>query len=1048
MLKYLKKIIGLSALVFLLLPILTSLSASAEGDSECLSQYTGTSNAFNVNAGINYFDSHTGSDAGSAADLSIVYGEGSVGLAPGKRDYAACLEAESGNAFENDFGGDYDYESRGWFWNDNWGFISMACENGLNDGGYLDGIVNCGSIDYGVYLGKKNAKGLRKLFGYGWSENTGWIKFRGQGQYPKDQGIFPYGVEMLPDGTLTGSAWTEAGVYLNFDGTKIILNGTPEAVPDNSGDGFCSDFGPGLCVEVTPDPTKISFEGVGDEAYKVADCEDGYYVELHFKDALGAPFVFLPPNNDEQLQQVLNLLGAAAGGGFSKEAVKIAAFMEGPFMLQNSQPAAAFQTGYGLITFNWKDTLKASQTLAGLGDYDFNLSSNPWTTTPANGAPQGAVVSKPLGFDDFEQALDADGDAIIGEYISKNPVASCAPTTDGNVSKTVSTSPSYTFSNEEFLNPIDGVGELSDNILELTSVSYTDIINSAGAVIVPAFTTTANNKLNLPLNFRPAVEVDTLYEGDLKDNFSAKRGLTNFFTFSLDAITSASTVLDVLGGPNATVKLALTYDQEATDASCPGGNGNFDFDFTEDFYGASANSTYITGVIEDLLDAGPVSLNAVPILDEEFSCAYAEKPSLFSVISYPINNKQISYYGNKLPRKLGDPVSNFFAMIRGRIDAQATGKMLKEGDVLDTSGLVNIATVRNTINKNLSTLAKNNFAGGDDCVITDLSAAEATIPGCGEGADYLMFEIEDENILYFKNSEVALDLDSPDFEGKWSVVVEGGNIFVRGDVYNEDKDGKSLALVSFQDLGSFNKAEGNIYIDPCSAVSGGVKNLQAVMVADGTVFTYSGNPEDIDEDTGKPIWGSVNNPDFESYMEASSSCQLFVEGAIYSKNTIGGNDFSEDALMIGGGVLLEAPFTTAKKMEAQMYDLNYLRSYSAGLEFGDNGMAIDQNCGYTPTPEELISIEDGDIVCGEYTPCSLAEPDLACDGIDSTCFYTGTGSACDLVPPEDENVLSLGLDDPELGLAEEDMYWPTYVFYTPLDKDSILFSIKYPVTLQ
>jgi hypothetical protein len=1043
-----------TTILFLLFLSLASFVANAEGDSECLSQYVGTSSLYNSNAGKNYFDSHGGSDAGSAADVSIVYGDGAIGLAPGDRAFAACLETEEGEAFPYDDGGIYSYESRGWFWNDNWGFISMACENALNDGGYLDGIVNCGNYDYGVYLEREDfadADGSRDLFGYAWGENTGWIKFRGEAKNLNGDD-FTYGVKMNPDGSLSGSAWSEAGVYLNFEGVSINLEGAVDE-PQANGDGYCADFTSGLCVEVVPDPL---------ETVAVADCEDGYEVKLYFKDKFGVPFnASLVPGEsmeaevDGGQQQVLQLLSSTFVPGFGAKVVTLASTVNsiqglgtGLKINENVSIVAAAKTGYGAIRIYWNDTVKADQTESGLDDYDFDDISQPWADTPIGDGPQGSVIYKPLVWDNFEAVLDENGTEVTGEYVSSSKISSCAPTTAANVASTTSTNPAYSFNNETFLNEVMAVGDLSPNTLELISVGYDDILDINGTEILPAFTTTANNKLNLPLNFRPAVEVNTLFEGDLQDFFLAERGLPNYFTFAVDVLAGADDVLSVLADNSSTVTLDLTYSYNETSAACPEGNGAFDLKFTEGFEDFDPDSSQIVGVIDELLSDGQFDLSAVPFLDPELSCEAAKSPSLYSTISYVIDNgfgsKPVSYYSNKLPRKVGDGVYSFFAMIRGRVDTQAVGESVGDNEILDTSGLVNIAEIRNAIFANLSLLSRGHadFAGGGNCIIEELSADTASITDCSPGGDYKLFEEDDEKILYFKNSDVNINFETPDFEGNWSIVTEGGNIFVNRDIYNDNKEGKSLALVSFRSTSEPDRSDGHIYIAPCVSDDIGVKNLQAVLIADGSVFTYSGDSDELDPDSGEPVWGSVDSPDYQLYMDASSSCQLFLEGSVYAKNTIGGN--GDDVLMIGGGKLLEPPFTTAKKMRAQMYDLNYLRSYAARLEFGDSNLAVDQNCGYAPTPQEQVEIEEERLVCGEYVPCSEAEPELACDGINDTCFYTGTGSGCDLLPPDEDDELAIGLDE----LAEEDRYWPTYIFYTPFNRDSVLFTSEYAFTLR
>ncbi|MEK7548234.1 MAG: hypothetical protein AAB540_05045, partial [Patescibacteria group bacterium] len=133
------------ALSILLSTAIFSTTVFAEGDSICEGSITGTTSAGNVNGGVISFDSHAGpkTEDNEGVDLSII-GQ-SAGLAPGKREHAACIEDEEGTYD----GTPYQYSVKGWAWNTNLGFFSFNCKDGMNVAGGGSG-VECGDVNYGV----------------------------------------------------------------------------------------------------------------------------------------------------------------------------------------------------------------------------------------------------------------------------------------------------------------------------------------------------------------------------------------------------------------------------------------------------------------------------------------------------------------------------------------------------------------------------------------------------------------------------------------------------------------------------------------------------------------------------------------------------------------------------------------------------------------------------------------------------------------------------------------------------------------------------------
>lgn len=1021
------KLVPIFLLQLIVSSVFFSLPAFAEGDNLCASRFIGTTENYNANAGLNYFDAHGTADAGDdatgggAADLSIVYGfdaggSPETGPAPMGTNYAACLEggevtvlgAYTSNPTQFNYAASHlltaDYEARGWFWNDNWGFISMACISGENQSGPdgADTSYNCDpnntGIEYGVYLSPEYREGtstLRDLYGYAWGENLGWIQFKGVGNDGSSD--FAYGVYMDEDGDLHGHAWTEAGIYLNFEGASIDLIDDGVELVQVGGDGYCADNSNiyPICVEVDPYPRDLDF---GD--YPVADCNEGYTVTVYARDEDGNALELDTEDYDLASMELV-----------------------------------------------WVDKLRAEQVVQPAADYDFDTDRDPWSG-PEDGGVHGAVVYKPLEWGDFEPLYESTG-KVPGVFVSTSDIASCAPTSNANISYTTSTNPPHEFSNENFIAPGDIDAEVVSK-LALTNVKYGEITDEDGNTAFSSGTTQANGIGGLAFKFKPAISVGTLYEGDAQDAFIGDFSYPNTFAFELTAEGDEDYLSDAGAG---SVTLQMYQPDCETDPTA-----EINYYFKTDFDGSTAGADYLRDTISSLYSYGQVFITAQPETPDACSDLQVANTAMYTEVQYDIDGERVSYYHNKLPRIDNyEEAFSFYSYIVGKVNAEAFGLMgdNNQNVAIDTSNVVNMATLDAAISKNLSDLGFSVFsAGGDTCTIQVLDTADAGQPyrvaGCSEEVDYEYTVIGDEQVLYFVDADVNIELSGDGaFDGLWNIVVDGGNnagnIFINSDIYNDNPAGKHLNVIARRPwTGDLDK--GNIYVKPC-VDAGGVKNIQAALIADGSVFSYA-DVDDIDEDTGEPIWGSADAIDYSEMLGALSTCQLFVEGVISAQNSIGGAKYEdEDQLLIGGGRFIdnEGPESL---MRAQLYDIHYLRAFTATLEFDADGHPIDQNCGTGLSNEDIANIAAGQTVCGDLGACDpagSADQDYACNGINSEAYYVeGPQAEGDLIPPLDENgdiddsVLSRGIYDND-EIPDEEKYFPSYIFYRPLPKDSFLF---------
>ena len=177
-----------------------------------------------------------------------------------------------------------------------------------------------------------------------------------------------------------------------------------------------------------------------------------------------------------------------------------------------------------------------------------------------------------------------------------------------------------------------------------------------------------------------------------------------------------------------------------------------------------------------------------------------------------------------------------------------------------------------------------------------------------------------EHVLYFKGSDVTLKLHDSikdiwgEWDGRWIIVADGGNIFVDSNLYDPADDNARLSLIAFRspDIGDYYQT-GNVYIAPCSNVidpeAPAITDVQATIVADGSVFSYSGDHAAIDSGdsgTGEPKWANYND------MIKALDCQLVIKGAVSSDNTIGGANLDQGTdpknyLLSGGGKVIKLP---------------------------------------------------------------------------------------------------------------------------------------------
>ena len=948
-------------------------TAFAEDPLNCKGVMSGISLDGNSNSG------NTSFEEGRSVDLSII-GLGGSGYAPSTLRYAACVDDVESTW--SDVADDDKYSVRGYAWNDNIGFVSYFCNGATGD--KKNETISCGNYDYGVQIGVANSGGAgkRQLKGYAWNEAFGYINFycnAGTDGMGNACGAFNYGVTRdEATGNLSGYAFSQAGIYMNYSGTNMQFDQIKPVI------SWCNNK-PYACVEVRPslDDLDFSLNPGLEKSYKLADGTDGYEIHLFLREPDGVT----------------------------------------PLIDANYRVDEFFTS----LNFAWTDTVKLDQRADAskkVGTY-FNDKETPFTDAINR---NGAIVYKPItGLSRDLALVNCVGGkekvfkrdpADASHYILCGKISSKASTYDGNMSYTTSLNPPVLISNEMFLYNYANVlkTNIEFNKLLLNSITYS-LKNAAGTFVKNSEVIYPNGVTGLSFKFRPLFELNTLYANDHEDRIVGYRGIPVNFKIGSRFLGSAV--------PAHAIALFLDYDTDQTAGSCSGLNSLFKFDFSYELDGTTEKAdpkNSFSGLNYSSFSS-PIDLIGVPTIEddgESLPCDTAQGPGLYSLINYKIPGdslaRSVYYYANKIPRLAGDVIGNPAAVVYGLVYLQTSFTPSKEVESTQLGGSVNTDTIRRTVQANLKKYVLGKTVNSSASACTVSSVENRTVAGCTSDKSY-KFDVKNESVLYFKRSNVIMS-DSAEWTKTKIIIADGGNIFIDKDLYTADMTNKRLYLVAFRNHDQTVAQAGNIYIHP------DVKNIDAVIVADGAVYSYSGDKTaaGINSTTGQPIWSSY------SQMITVLKNQFLLRGGIYSRNTIGGADMdtpksgkigeAKTFLLLGGGDTVEI----ADRIKAQVEDLNYLRFLRMGVEMDQYGYPVDQACDKGLTNEDVQKIFEGEDVLG-------ADGVTLCDGINAVAEPPDG----DLVPPSDPTVYARGLD------STKD-FGPVYIIKVAPLKDSFLFA--------
>lgn len=930
---------------------LLSLTAFAEGDVVCSGRIMGQTTEQNFNEGQIWFDSPE-----EVVDVSII--GGTLGLAPASRADAACVSEATGTLYYDsglveDVPFAYEYKLEEYAWNDNLGFINFL------------GHENIPYSNYAVVVGPEYDDGgvmYRDLAGYAWSGSSvgpafGYIQFKGEGHDVEHNEDFAYGVRMREDGALSGHAWTEAYMFIDFSGVYVELPGEEVLITSD----YCSgEFGY-MCVDVSLSA------GVDDYWYDldVYLMEDDGVTPLDLeKYSLEVRFVW---EDTVKLNQL-----AFSSGDFSKDDLPInngGGILQKPLYVADSE---AFLKLFVEVKDGHYQLKEKIRSVAPTSNSNTSLTTSTLPPLPFNneffvdelfveGIEEGAWTGDIKSNDLVLERIDYE----ITETKGGGFVAGGIPVYPGGMGN------GYKLEFDPIVE-VDTlyVADYQDEIIGYRNIPVTFTIGASSGKQFEY----SGAEVYVILDYDEFGTVDECSEGTVA-NFD--------YRFVVEGVVNA---VEVLGGKE----------------------GNWSFNPPVD---PNLPVSAISYSIVEL--GGEILLSAVaelPEYDPEagLPCDVMQGPTLYTVVKYevPAETKEtVYYYSNKLPR-LMTAAYNPAAVIHGNVYAPKAFSPTASHAIQETGNLA-IDVIRNTINENLSKyLGEIELSGGDPCTIEKLSNG-----GVGSNCDgsFEQFEVGDEYVLYFNGTDVHLDMGNPegnsDLYGDWVLIVKDASIYIDSDIYHDDMELGKLVIVGLRSYEGECEYS-NIYIHA------DVKNIDANIITDCSLFSY--HPE-----VARPGADGFPDWDYEGLVQYLNK-QKFFRGSIASRNTIGGADLDAEGLeylLLGTGEVLELPVSLEERLRAQLQDLNYLAFFRLDVELAANGLPIDQRCQKALTIEDMVQIQEyfagavdefGDPVLPVY---GEGNPPEICDGIDLKAYDPGDWSGDLVVAGDDVENLARGLPE-------------------------------------
>jgi hypothetical protein len=177
-----------------------------------------------------------------------------------------------------------------------------------------------------------------------------------------------------------------------------------------------------------------------------------------------------------------------------------------------------------------------------------------------------------------------------------------------------------------------------------------------------------------------------------------------------------------------------------------------------------------------------------------------------------------------------------------------------------------------------------------------------------------------QNVLYFKG-EHTITLEETEVKGQGTIIVDGGNLFLAGDLRYADENA-SLGVIVFHSQYDEVFGEGHYPSWGNIFVQSQVHHMVGSYYADGSLISTNDIADpSISSEAAKE---AAYDPEGEAVPYRSDQDifghQLVLEGTLFTRNTIGGS--------LGEGPEWRTPWgVTEDQITAQRYDLHFMRRY-------------------------------------------------------------------------------------------------------------------------
>lgn len=790
------------------------------------------------------------------------------------------------------------YGAYRWAWNNNFGWIDF--------GWCTAAIPGCDAYAPGVDFDNPTAYGAPWV-GKAWNDNVGWIDFdwcatsafsgcEAQEVHTVLPSPWPT-TSTTATGQVRGYAWNDRVGWIHFgDVAGAVLQQLP------NGTGGMVAVIPEVTISPDPDLATKYGGGTGVAAPK-ADAEDAYEIHVEFQivDAAGNPTgVYLDPADYD----VEVAVTTSAGSNFG-----------------------AIKTDYQYSYTDGEDAVFWDSLFGDVSGNGYSWFVNSFApTSNLNG---------------YENATGA-----VTTYFDMDAAYTPLPNRDYYVIQDLD----FTFTPLSGGPPVGiltgwNLGEIWDlkfaPLMEVTNLAYSPSEDDSQPFLsfLPSTLDTDFYVRGLVMNWDTSPTVETVQSPYTPLGFFPANGLyTNGFTAWYRTITEATPAL-----PLGETALKFMYSTDGNSLSYPSGSVFMHSNET-DYTDASYVSAFTSKVSSPPANQGvPTGVSTAKRL-HKFGISpspYVTDPEIVRLVSADLGSSTLdeAIYRSEIVYRVHDPLDSsrdvLVAYYSNRLSTTPTGVPLfiysypdsdpdgEAGEYPETStvpgisdglhsdavivgsvtgssalqtvtsggditliGNVSTYRVRNALFQRFSKLRKGMTPGPGPVTLTnDLNRPSSTGPGASLlGGD----------LLYF-TGDVTLPLNVASAYDQKTIVVEGGDIYIKGDL-----DGSSaLGLVAFQ---NYSGQGGNVYIDF------GVKELHRVTIyADGSVRST-----DRDTPNGAlPTWQTVSS------RQAALKNQLYIGGSLVAKNTIGG--------VLDG--LLPTGLPATNTYESAHYDLNHLREF-------------------------------------------------------------------------------------------------------------------------